>query len=103
MPVRQLSDPSVSASASSSSETVTSTTRGSGTVGESASGAVGSSTTISISDSDMSVSLSGFGDYFVERYQKSPSSSAKADDPVFRVASCDRENPEYWMPRFRTA
>src|SRR5258708_25083492 len=53
MPVRQLSQPSVSASAISSSETVMSTTRVSVTAGESASGAVGSSTTISISESDM--------------------------------------------------
>src|SRR5258705_1530229 len=61
MPVRQLSQPSVSASAISSRQTVMSTTRVSVTGGESASGAVGSSTTISISESDMRDSLSGFG------------------------------------------
>src|SRR6266480_1468013 len=53
MPVRQLSQPSVSASASSSSETTTSTAPVLATAGELASGAVGSSTTISISVLDM--------------------------------------------------
>src|SRR5258708_37205941 len=117
MPVRQLSQPSVSASAMSSSETVMSTTWVSVTGGESASGAVGSSTTISISESDMRdfaifrnparidchhprpVYAGGFAGLKCQ----SAEALAKAGKPMIQYYArlmLFRKLVEYWVPRW---